>query len=91
MRFVSTLVLVAGLSVLVSPASAATLDQVKQKGFIQCGVSQGITGFSNPDDKGNWTGLDVDYCKAIAAAVFGDATKVKYVPTTASSTRTKNW
>jgi general L-amino acid transport system substrate-binding protein len=80
MRFVSTLVLVAGLSVLVSSASAATLDQVKQKGFIQCGVSQGITGFSNPDDKGNWTGLDVDFCRALAAAIFNDPQKVKFTP-----------
>ena len=50
---------------------------------MSCGVNVGLAGFSQPDDKGNWTGLDVDYCKAIAAAVLGDATKVKYVPTTA--------
>ncbi|PLX39421.1 MAG: amino acid ABC transporter substrate-binding protein [Hyphomicrobiales bacterium] len=64
-------------------ASAATLDDVKAKGFIQCGVSQGLPGFSNPDDKGNWTGLDVDFCRAMAAAVFGDATKVKFTPLSA--------
>ena len=61
-------------------ASAATLDDVKAKGFVQCGVSQGLIGFSNPDDQNNWTGLDVDFCKAVAAAVFGDATKVKFSP-----------
>jgi general L-amino acid transport system substrate-binding protein len=61
-------------------ASADTLSDVKAKGFVQCGVSQGIPGFSNPDDKGNWTGLDVDYCRGIAAAVFGDATKAKFTP-----------
>jgi general L-amino acid transport system substrate-binding protein len=59
-------------------ASAGTLDDVKAKGFIQCGVSQGLIGFSNPDAQNNWTGLDVDYCRAVAAAVFGDASKVKY-------------
>jgi general L-amino acid transport system substrate-binding protein len=79
-RIVSTLILAAGLAVLASAASAATLDQVKQKGFVQCGVSQGITGFSSPDDKGNWTGLDVDFCRALAAAIFGDPQKVKFSP-----------
>ena len=59
-------------------ASAATLDDVKKKGHVQCGVSQGLAGFSNPDDKGNWTGMDVDVCRALGAAIFGDATKVKY-------------
>ncbi len=66
-----------------SAASAATLDDIKGKGHVQCGVSQGLPGFSNPDDKGNWTGIDVDVCRAIAAAVFGDATKVKYTPLSA--------
>ncbi len=80
MRFVSTLVFVAGLATLAVPAPAATLDQVKQKGFVQCGVSQGITGFSSPDDKGNWTGFDVDFCRALAAAIFGDPQKVKFTP-----------
>ena len=64
-------------------ASAATLDDVKAKGFVQCGVSQGLPGFSNPDSDGNWTGLDVDLCRAVAAAVFGDATAVKYTPLSA--------
>ncbi len=64
-------------------ASAATLDDVKAKGFVQCGVSQGLPGFSNPDSAGNWSGLDVDLCKAVAAAVFGDATKVKFSPLSA--------
>jgi len=64
-------------------ASAATLEDVKGKGFIQCGVSQGLPGFSNPDDKGEWTGLDVDYCRAVAAAIFGDATAVKFTPLSA--------
>ncbi|MEZ0302594.1 MAG: amino acid ABC transporter substrate-binding protein [Hyphomicrobiaceae bacterium] len=67
----------------VASAQTKTLDTVKQRGSLSCGVNVGLAGFSQPDDKGNWTGLDVDYCKAIAAAVLGDGTKVKYVPTTA--------
>jgi general L-amino acid transport system substrate-binding protein len=70
-----------GLAVaLSSAASAGTLDTVKQRGHIQCGVNQGLPGFSNPDDKGNWSGLDVDFCRSLAAVVFGDATKVKFSP-----------
>ena len=64
-------------------ASAATLDDVKAKGHIQCGVSQGLPGFSNADDSGNWTGLDVDMCRAVAAAVFGDSQAVKFTPLSA--------
>lgn len=64
-------------------ANAATLDDVKAKGFVQCGVNQGLPGFANPDDQGNWTGLDVDLCRGIAAAIFGDASKVKYTPLSA--------
>ena len=61
-------------------ASAGTLDDVKTKGFVQCGVSQGLPGFSNPDSNNNWTGMDVDFCRAVAAAIFGDAQKVKFSP-----------
>ena len=64
-------------------ATAGTLDDVKAKGFIQCGVSQGVPGFSNADSNGNWTGIDVDACRAAAAAVFGDAQKVKFTPLSA--------
>ncbi len=63
--------------------AGATFDSVKKKGFVQCGVSIGLPGFSNADEKGNWSGLDVDVCRAVAAAVFGDASKVKYTPLTA--------
>lgn len=73
---------VAGL-MLAGSLQAATLDDVKSKGHVQCGVSQGLPGFSNFDDKGTWTGIDVDYCRAIAAAVFGDADKVKFTPLSA--------
>ncbi len=66
------------ISMVAAQASADTLDDVKAKGHLQCGVSQGLPGFSTPDDKGNWTGIDVDVCRAMAAAIFGDASKVKY-------------
>jgi general L-amino acid transport system substrate-binding protein len=64
-------------------ARADTLKTIKDRGMLSCGVSQGLPGFSNPDDKGNWTGIDVDICRAVAAAIFDDATKVKYVPLSA--------
>jgi general L-amino acid transport system substrate-binding protein len=63
-----------------APASAQTLKAVKDRGSLLCGVSQGIAGFSLPDDKGNWSGLDVEFCRAIAAAIFNDASKVKFLP-----------
>ncbi len=63
-------------------ASAGTLDDVKARGELICGSNTGLTGFGAPDASGNWTGFDVDLCRAVAAAVLGDATKVKFVPTT---------
>jgi len=77
--------LVAGVAgvLAASAANAATLDDVRAKGFVQCGVSQGLPGFSNADDDGNWTGIDVDVCRAVAAAVFGDANAVKFTPLSA--------
>jgi general L-amino acid transport system substrate-binding protein len=60
-----------------------TLDAIKKNGFIKCGVSDGLPGFSYADEKGNYNGIDVDVCRAIAAAVFGDSTKVKFTPLTA--------
>jgi len=65
------------------PANATTLESVKQKGFVQCGVSQGSPGFSLPDAQNNWTGMDVDFCRAVAAAVFNDPKKVKFTPLSA--------
>ena len=77
-RFLIGLLGVAALGWTASAASATTLDDVKAKGFLQCGVNTGLAGFSAPNDKGEWTGLDVDFCRAVAAAVFGDGTKVKF-------------
>ena len=63
--------------------SQSTLEAVTKKGFVQCGVNVGLAGFSQPDSQGVWRGIDVDVCRAIAAAVFGDAGKVRYTPLTA--------
>ena len=63
--------------------SAATFDAIKARGTINCGVNTGLAGFAAPDSQGVWRGLDVDLCRAVAAAMFGDATKVRFVPTTA--------
>jgi len=60
-----------------------TLKNTIKKGFVRCGVSQGLPGFSNADASGNWTGVDVDVCRAVAAAVLGDAGKVKFTPLSA--------
>ena len=68
-----------------SAATAETLDTVKQRGTLVCGVSAGFAGFSAPDSQGNYKGLDVDYCRALAAGVLGDANKVRYVALTAQN------
>ena len=61
-------------------ASGDTLANVKKKGYVQCGVNDGLPGFSSPNAKGAWEGMDVDVCRAVAAAIFADASKVKYIP-----------
>ncbi|MGF7005573.1 amino acid ABC transporter substrate-binding protein [Aminobacter sp. BE322] len=77
-HLVSALLL--GTAALAVPAKADTLDIVKQRGTVTCGVSQGVAGFSAPDDAGKWSGFDIDICRAVAAAVLGDPEKVSYVP-----------
>ena len=83
-KTLSRLVASAALSAVALAAAPAfagkTLDTIKQRGQLVCGVNTGLAGFSAADSQGNWTGLDVDYCKALAAAVLGDANKVKWVP-----------
>jgi len=64
-------------------AHAATLGEVKGRGELRCGVNIGLAGFSAPDDKGEWQGLDVDFCRAVASAIFKDPAKVKFVPLSA--------
>jgi general L-amino acid transport system substrate-binding protein len=73
---VGALALIAGAQF----AHAGTLDVVKKRGYVQCGVTTGFAGFSAPDAKGEWKGLDIDVCRAVAAAVLGDAEKFKAVP-----------
>ena len=76
--------IILGLGILLSGgAYSDTLSTVKKKAHLRCGVSQGLPGFSSPDKKGRWRGIDVDVCRAVAAAVLGDASKVKYVPLSA--------
>ncbi len=82
-KITSTILLASALVVSANTASAATLDEVKGKGFVQCGVSQGLPGFSAFDDKGVWSGVDVDVCRAVAAAIFDDDGAVKYTPLSA--------
>ena len=66
-----------------SGAEAQTLKQIQQRGVLNCGANGNLAGFGLPDAQGNWTGFDVDYCRAIAAAIFNDPTKVKFIPLTA--------
>jgi general L-amino acid transport system substrate-binding protein len=82
LRFV--IPLVAACSGLMAQTAAAgpTFDAVKARGHVTCGVNTGVAGFSAPDARGVYQGLDAEFCRAIAAAVFGDATKVRFVPTT---------
>jgi len=76
--FLSTVV---GVAMSLTAAQAATtLEAVQEKGFVQCGVSQGLPGFSQADDSGDWSGIDVDLCRAVAAAIFGDGSKVRFTP-----------
>ncbi len=60
---------------------ANTIELIKERGFLNCGVSEGLTGFSTPNAKGEWSGFDVDICKAVAVSLFNDTSKVKYLPT----------
>jgi general L-amino acid transport system substrate-binding protein len=82
MRKGTTKLVLAGLVALASitAAQASMLDDVRRRGDLRCGVNTGLAGFAAPDDKGDWRGIDADFCRAVAAAVFGDATKVKFVP-----------
>ncbi|MBR0652393.1 amino acid ABC transporter substrate-binding protein [Roseomonas terrae] len=65
--------------------AAATLDAIRARGTLICGVNTGLAGFAQPDSQGVWRGFDADYCRAVAAALFNDPNKVRYVPTTAQN------
>ena len=78
-----TLALAATVGIGASAASAQTLNTIKQRGILNCGGNPGLAGFGLPDAQGNWTGLDIDFCRALGAAIFNDEKKVKFVPLTA--------
>jgi general L-amino acid transport system substrate-binding protein len=82
-RVVIRVALAATLCAAASAATAQTLNTVKSRGMVHCGSNGTLAGFGLPDSQGRWTGLDVDFCKALAAAIFNDANKVKFVPLTA--------
>jgi general L-amino acid transport system substrate-binding protein len=83
-RVIASVAVGLAASLFATGASAqATLNSVKQKGMLTCGSNVGLPGFGLPDAQGNWTGLDVDYCRAIAAAIFNDPTKVRFIPLSA--------
>jgi len=87
MRFKTSLIAAMAAAAAVaaaSPAPAQTLKTVQDRGSLVCGVSQGLAGFSIKDDKGEWSGFDVDFCRALAAAIFNDPSKVQFVPLSAS-------
>lgn len=78
--FKSTLVLCVALFLSTATCAESILDKVKKRKSLNCGTTMGVAGFSAPDSKGNWTGIEVDVCRAVAAAVLGDAKKVKFIP-----------
>ncbi|NDH64045.1 MAG: amino acid ABC transporter substrate-binding protein, partial [Alphaproteobacteria bacterium] len=83
-KFLATGIAAATLTGVVTTAYAGKeLDAIKARGQLLCGVSTGVAGFAAADSQGKWTGIDVDVCRAVAAAIFGDADKVKFIPTTA--------
>jgi general L-amino acid transport system substrate-binding protein len=82
-RAVTPFAFAAAMAVAATAASAQTLNTVKSRGMLNCGANGTLGGFGLPDAQGNWTGLDVDYCRAVAAAIFNDASKVKFVALTA--------
>ena len=77
-----TIAVAASLGLGATAVQAATLDDVKAKDYVQCGVTGGVAGFSAPDANNVWAGLEVDFCRAVASAVFNDAEKVRYTPLT---------
>jgi len=86
MRFMTSLLAAAAAAAVAAacPASAQTLKTVQDRGLLVCGVSQGLAGFSIKNDKGEWSGFDVDFCRALAAAIFNDPSKVEFAPLSAS-------
>src|SRR4029077_17348020 len=84
-RLATSFAIATVLALATQAASAQTLKAVQDRGQLVCGSNGVVAGFGAPDPQGNWTGFDVDYCRAIAAAIFNDPTKVKFVPLTAQN------
>src|SRR5262249_10894447 len=82
-RLLTVCALASAVLTLATAVSASTLEDVKKRGMVNCGANGQLPGFGLPDSQGNWTGLDVDLCRAVAAAIFDDPTKVKFVALTA--------
>jgi general L-amino acid transport system substrate-binding protein len=80
MQLLRLAVAIITLLAVVTPAGARTLQEVRNRGVLRCGVHTGLAGFAAPDDRGRWRGIDADFCRAVAAAVFGDPRKLKFVP-----------
>lgn len=83
LAFLGALIAAFGLAGQAMSATSPTLERVKKNGYLRCGVNEGLPGFASPDNKGEWTGLDVDFCRAIASAIFNDPKKVRFTPTSA--------
>jgi general L-amino acid transport system substrate-binding protein len=81
-RILPAMICAAALGLAASPAAAQTLNTVKNRGILHCGANTGLAGFGIPDAQGNWSGFDVDFCRALSAAIFNDPKKVKLVATT---------
>jgi general L-amino acid transport system substrate-binding protein len=81
--FLRLLTLLVALAAWGAATAQSTANNVKAKGYLRCGVNTGLAGFAQPDSQGVWRGIDVDLCRAVAAALFGDAHKVRYTPLTA--------
>lgn len=79
----AALVAVAAFSGVAEASKSPTVERIKKNGFLRCGVNEGLTGFASPDAKGNWSGFDIDFCRALAAVILNDASKVRYTPTSA--------
>src|SRR5215208_5032741 len=79
-RVITTLALAAAVACAASAASAQSLNAIKSRGMLNCGANGTLGGFGLPDAQGNWTGLDVDFCRALAAAIFNDSTRVRFIP-----------
>jgi general L-amino acid transport system substrate-binding protein len=83
-KTIVTIALGSAMALMAGTASAQTLEAIQAKGYVQCGVTGGVPGFSAPDADNNWSGLEVDYCRALSAAIFDDADAVRYTPLTST-------